>query len=85
MDVKILAKMLVLSLYYLKSYTMTGFIKNRLLSHNIRRALNVIYSSLSHPLEALLLLDAEKAFDRVEWDYPFFVLPVIWHQVHILD
>lgn len=41
---------------------------------NIRRALNIIYSSNSHPSETLLLLDAEKAFDCVEWNYFFYVL-----------
>lgn len=41
----------------------TGFIKNRLLFHNIRRALNIKF-----------ILQTHKAFDRVEWDYLFFVL-----------
>lgn len=77
-DVKILAKILAKRLESVLPVIIyndqTGFIKNRLLSHNIRRALNIIYSSNSHPPEALLLLDAEKAFYRVEWDYLFFVL-----------
>lgn len=55
-DVKILAKMLAKRLESVLPEIIhndqTGFIRNRLLSHNIRRALNIIYSSNSHPSEA---------------------------------
>lgn len=48
----------------------TGFVKTRLSSDNIHRLVDVIHVStdVASPC-AVLSLDAEKAFDRLEWDY----------------
>lgn len=53
----------------------TGFIKTRHSFFNIRRLFNILYDP--NPLEVpeiLASLDAEKAFDRVEWDSLLFTL-----------
>lgn len=78
-DNKILAKMLALRLERilpaLISEDQTGFIKNRQLSSNIRRLLNILYDPTPPKgKEVLIALDAEKAFDRVEMDYLFYIL-----------
>lgn len=53
----------------------SGFVKVRYASDNIRRLLNIIDHSILYNQTALVLsLDAEKAFDRVEWSYLFSVL-----------
>ncbi len=53
----------------------TGFIRGRNSSDNIRRLLNMIYTLKVKSIDGLVLpLDAEKAFDRIEWSYLFFVL-----------
>ena len=78
-DVKILAKTLATRLEKILpiiiSEEQNGFIKGRQLFFNVRTLLNVIFSghSASTP-EVVILLDAEKAFDRVEWRYLFEVL-----------
>lgn len=78
-DIKILAKVLALRLESVLptiiSSDQTGFIKNRQSFFNVRRVFNILYSSsLSQRPEVLLSLDAEKAFDRVEWGYLLYAL-----------
>ena len=76
-DEKILAKTLAARLEDIVpsiiSEDQTGFIKHRQSFTNIRRLLNIIHSppSTASP-EVVVTLDAEKAFDRVEWGHLFF-------------
>lgn len=78
-DVKILAKILARRLEKvlpkIVSADQTGFIKNRFSFFNMRRLFNIIYNvpDLDTP-ELLVSLDAEKAFDRVEWKFLFYTL-----------
>lgn len=50
------------------------FLKNRQACYNIRRTLNIIHEKKESQDACILSLDAEKAFDRVEWPYLLEVL-----------
>lgn len=72
---KILARRLELVLPDLISLDQTGFIQGRNSGNNIRRLLNIIQFGPNLKAKAVVVsLDAEKAFDRVEWSYLLNVL-----------
>lgn len=72
---KVLAKRLEIHLPLIISEDQTGFILDRHLSSNVHRLSNVVLTlSRSPKPEMVISLDAEKAFDRAEWDYLFIVL-----------
>ena len=54
--------------------TLNGFIKGRQGSHNICRLMNIIHVKKETSDMAMVGLDAEKVFDRVEHEYLFEVL-----------
>ncbi len=77
-DCKILAKVLSLRLQDVMpsiiSLDQTGFTSRRHSFFNTRRLLNIIFSPSSTNPEVIVSLAAEKAFDRVEWEYLFLAL-----------
>lgn len=77
-DFKILSKTLALRfeqcLPSLISSDQTGFVKGRHGFFNLCRLFNILYTPSSPLPEIALSLDAERAFDRVEWDYLYYTL-----------
>lgn len=77
-DYKILTKILSLRLEQvipsIISPDQTGFVKERPLFFNIRRLLNVVHSPCQSDSECILSMNAEKAFDRVEWAFLFVTM-----------
>uniref|UniRef100_A0A667XLN8 Reverse transcriptase domain-containing protein n=1 Tax=Myripristis murdjan TaxID=586833 RepID=A0A667XLN8_9TELE len=72
---KILATRLECVLPSLVHSDQVGYVKGRTVANNIRRLLHVMNKAalLQHPA-VMLSLDAEKAFDRIEWPYLFNTL-----------
>ncbi len=78
-DTKILCKMLARRLDRhlpkLLHNNQNGFVQNRQGFHNIRRVLNILHEKAGDKDTAALSLDAQQAFDRIEWRYLFKLLP----------
>lgn len=77
-DIKILCKALAKRLEpilpKMAHSDQNGFVQGRQGFHNIRRVLNILFEKSGSSDNAILSLDAEKAFDRVEWQYLFETL-----------
>uniref|UniRef100_A0A803JJL3 Reverse transcriptase domain-containing protein n=1 Tax=Xenopus tropicalis TaxID=8364 RepID=A0A803JJL3_XENTR len=72
---KILADRLSLILPSVISGAQNGFIKNRSLVKNIRALLNIIFYTKKHKIPCSIInIDAEKAFDNLNWDRLFSCL-----------
>lgn len=71
---KVLAKRLEVILPGLIGEDQNGFRQRRQGFHNVRRLLNILHDQRGEQDTAVLALDAEKAFDRVERSYLFELL-----------
>lgn len=73
-DYKILATTLATRLSSIMEFCIhkyqTGFIQGRYLKNNVQRVMNIMSKvQLDKVPRVLLFLDAEKAFDHIEWPY----------------
>uniref|UniRef100_A0A3B3YM34 Reverse transcriptase domain-containing protein n=1 Tax=Poecilia mexicana TaxID=48701 RepID=A0A3B3YM34_9TELE len=71
---KALARRIETHIPNLISNDQNGFVIGRQAFHNTRRLLNILYAKQFAMDHAFLSLDAEKAFDRIEWSYLFDTL-----------
>lgn len=82
-DYKLFAKVLALHLdeviTSLVHIDQVGFMPGRRSANNMRRLLQVMLKASSLQCPAVVIsLDAEKAFDRLEWPYLFQILSRYW-------
>ncbi len=89
-DVKIYAKVFASRMekviHSLIKEDKTGFIKGRNASDNMRRLLHILDFLDSHPTPcAVFSLAAEKAFDRLEWNYMWAVLQCFGFSEHFVS
>lgn len=71
---KILAKRLENVLRNIVDRDQNGFVKGRQAFPNVRMLFHILHCKKDSPDTAILSLDAEKAFDRVEWPYLWEIL-----------
>lgn len=72
---KILAARLETVLPRIVHKDQVGFIKHRSSADNVRRLLHLMWANKNNPKPVVIIsLDAQKAFDRVEWSFLFTAL-----------
>lgn len=70
---RILANRLKTHIHTIIHTDQTGFIPNRHIYFNLRRLFNILYAK--HSTETVIIsVDAQKAFDQVEWSYMYETL-----------